>query len=204
MENQSVQPSTPQVPIPQPQSIPPETPLVPPTKKISKTLIIILVLLFLTATGVVGYFVYQNYQPKKQTPQPQSSLLPIATTSPINTPTTTSPVPIPDPTADWKTYKEDSCEKIQSLIRDTAFSVTKSFCEKCGGNWGLGPHRDGCNPPALDFDKVCTDNSQCEGLCLTKKDNEKAIVGKCSQYKIVFGCNIEIVNSKAQPMLCRD
>ena len=58
MEDQPVPPATPQVPTPQPS--PPETPPIPSTKKISKTLIIVLVLLFLFATGAAGYFAYQN------------------------------------------------------------------------------------------------------------------------------------------------
>lgn len=105
MESQLAQPITPKTPVPQPG--PPETPPVPPTKKISKILIIILVLLFLATTGVAGYFAYQNYQFKKQTPQPQPSLLPVATTIPTTRPAI-SPAPTLDPTANWKTYRSDA------------------------------------------------------------------------------------------------
>lgn len=90
MENQPVPPITP----PTPQPSPPENLPVSPIKKISKLLITTLVLLFLATTGAAGYFVYQNYQ-LKQAPQPQPSLLPIATTS---------PAPTPNPTANWETY----------------------------------------------------------------------------------------------------
>ena len=102
MESRPVRPTTPQTPTPQPS--PPEIPSIPPTKNISKPLVVALVLLFLVATGAAGYFVYQNYQPKKQTLQPKSSLSPIATTIPTTSPIPGSPASTPDPTAGWKTY----------------------------------------------------------------------------------------------------
>jgi hypothetical protein len=99
----------------------------------------------------------------------------------------------------------DNCQKIQELTFETAFSVTKSLCENCGGKWGLGIRNEGCNPTASDFGKVCNDNSECEGLCLAvPEDSPKAILGECSQYKFVFGCNREVINGKVQPELCRD
>ncbi len=58
MEDQPVPPSIPQTPTPQPS--PPEIPSVSQTKKISKTLIVVLGLLFLAAIGAAGYFAYQS------------------------------------------------------------------------------------------------------------------------------------------------
>jgi len=97
-----------------------------------------------------------------------------------------------------------NCINIYDLTFEDAFTVDKLFCEQCGGTWGIGPHRDGCNPPTPDAGKTCTDNSQCRGLCLTELDNETAIAGKCSREKFVFGCNREIIGGKTQSILCRD
>lgn len=103
-----------------------------------------------------------------------------------------------------KEINNDDCQKIQELTIETAFSVTKSLCIKCNGTWGPGPHDDGCNPSSTDSGKVCTDNLQCEGLCLAEDNNKNATSGKCSKERFVFGCNIELEDGKAQPMFCRD
>lgn len=106
-------------------------------------------------------------------------------------------------------YKDNSgienCEDVRDLTKGTVFTVSKSHCESCGGKWGYGLHDNGCNPPTSDFGKVCEDHSDCEGLCLAvPEDSPKAVLGECSQYKFVFGCNREVVDGKVQPELCRD
>lgn len=66
-------------------------------KSQNKWLIIVPVLLFLIASGVAGFFVYQNYKLRQQTSQPQPT--PAAKQITESSPTLTV-----DPTADWTIY----------------------------------------------------------------------------------------------------
>jgi hypothetical protein len=69
------------------------TPPVQPQK--TKKPLALMIVIHLIAVAVIGYFIYQNMQLKKQISQPQST--PIASVTPTALPTT-------DPTANWKTY----------------------------------------------------------------------------------------------------
>jgi hypothetical protein len=77
------------------QPTPPTTPPVQPPK--GKKSIVLMIAIHLIAVAVIGYFVYQNMQLKRQITLPQKT--PIASTTPTALPTT-------DPTANWKTYTD--------------------------------------------------------------------------------------------------
>lgn len=81
----------------QPSVLPPTPPATPPiqTPKDKKSLLLMIVI-HLIAVAVLGYFVYQNMQLKKQIAQPQP-----APTAFI----TSTALPTTDPTANWKTYQ---------------------------------------------------------------------------------------------------
>jgi hypothetical protein len=89
---EEVSPPTTQVQQAPPTEKPPEAkPIMPPKPK--TPLLVILIVLILALIGATGYLAYQNYQLKQQVSQLQ---------------TTPSPTPSPDPTANWKTYKDEA------------------------------------------------------------------------------------------------
>lgn len=111
MENQSV--------APQIQASPLETPPAIPKEKSNKWLIITLALLFLIASGVAGYFAYQNIQLKNNlvpnvepSTTPTSGVnLPEATPTPLpevtKQPEIPSPIPTLDATTNWQPYTNE-------------------------------------------------------------------------------------------------
>lgn len=73
-----------------------------------------------------------------------------------------------------------------------ASPATASRCQERGGEWkAMG--RAGveqCVLPTADGGKACTDNAQCEGVCLAPEgatDGSRA-TGTCSANNDVFGC----------------
>ncbi|MFH0999406.1 MAG: hypothetical protein V1783_01075, partial [Bacteroidota bacterium] len=130
MENQAAQPSIP--PTFTPQSSPPETPPILPKKSIIKPLIIALVLLFLAATGVAGYFAYQSLNSVEQ-------IIP----SPTNTSTENLAPPSPQPTimesptslisVDDKIIETYANKKLSNDISPHG-SITVSMILKCSYN----------------------------------------------------------------------
>ena len=93
-------------------------------------------------------------------------------------------------------------------------------CLRQGGRWEvLGFSGPGCNLPTSDNGKPCSDNRECEGLCLADKaeimaDNGQGILvpdayliekmnakgvelqGVCSGWQSTFGCQVVVENGK--------
>lgn len=64
----------------------------------------------------------------------------------------------------------------------------------------------GCVIEYADAGKTCRDHSDCQGSCysVSGADFNAPATGQCSVDNSPFGCRQEIVNGKAQSMLCVD
>lgn len=87
------------------------------------------------------------------------------------------------------------------------------------GSWrriGLAHYKE-CNLPTSDSDKICIDESDCEGNCIIDismqeyeklkkelKDKPIKASGKCSKYQKIVGCNAILKNGEIKEMLCID
>jgi len=106
--------------IPRPETQPTPLGAVQPATQISETpkqkswQVIGLTVLVLLLLGTTGYFVYQNYQLKKQAGKTQPSSSPTAAiptpTASVLSPTVVSPAPTTDPTTEWQTYTNKKYE----------------------------------------------------------------------------------------------
>jgi hypothetical protein len=79
----------------------------------------------------------------------------------------------------------------------------KEDCLKIGGNWaqvGIPGGGFSCDLKANDFNKVCTDNSQCEGECLVEKSEKpgKKSIGLCSKYLSNYSCYKYLINGRVK------
>lgn len=103
------------------------------------------------------------------------------------------------------TTTEINCaEKVRyflSKVPECFESVEKGieWCNECLARNGIptlsydiGPF---CNLRTSDAGKICTDSSQCEGICLAENENSKS--GKCSETESVLGCVFEMTNGKS-------
>jgi hypothetical protein len=93
----------------------------------------------------------------------------------------------------------------------------QAACEAQGGKWGrigLAP-REECNLPTTDAGKVCSDSSECEGMCvanLSREDYDRVTKnrvvidakGKCTPWRIVVGCLAIVTDGKVNGILCID
>lgn len=79
----------------------------------------------------------------------------------------------------------------------------KEKCEKENGVWMTGGLRTEffCNHKMSDFGVSCADSGECEGTCLANELNPE--LGSCSAFKVMFGCNKELINREVQ-IICRD
>jgi len=86
----------------------------------------------------------------------------------------------------------------------TTVPINKQDCEARGGEWGrFGMAQiEQCNLPTSDGGKTCTDRSQCEGFCVAEETN--ATVGKCTAWKLTFGCINIVENGHVTTGLCAD
>lgn len=57
-----------------------------------------------------------------------------------------------------------------------------------------------------DAGKVCTTGSQCQGDCLTDREETQStpVQGRCAPTSERFGCRTKVENGVAQPTLCID
>jgi hypothetical protein len=103
----------------------------------------------------------------------------------------------------------DPCGKKERL------PATKEECLKKGGIWKkLGPDPfETCNIKATDRGTICTDNSECEGLCqanITRGQLREGMKGKiykgkgsCSVWRVELGC-MGVVEEGKIKVLCID
>lgn len=82
-------------------------------------------------------------------------------------------------------------------------------CEKLGGSWGrFGLMKiDQCNLPTTDADKVCSDSSECEGVCFTDAPVPKGTKtnGQCFHKTITLGTCLNLIHDGiAQGQVCED
>ena len=78
-------------------------------------------------------------------------------------------------------------------------------CESQGGYWfeAIGPAF--CNMPTQDFGKICNDDSDCQGGCIVSGNvGDTSVIGECSQYRVVLGCNPVIEEGTITTILCQD
>lgn len=89
--------------------------------------------------------------------------------------------------------------------------VTQEYYQSCVVKGGtlqrqgmLGCY--GCVIEYADAGKTCRDHSDCQGSCYSVNgtDFNAPAMGQCSANNSPFGCRQEIVNGKAQSMLCVD
>lgn len=84
---------------------------------------------------------------------------------------------------------------------------TEATCAARGGTWtqlGRAPVKQ-CLLRTTDAGKACTDNRQCEGLCLAAEGTPDgpATGGTCSVDTNVFGCRTRLQDGRAST-LCVD
>jgi hypothetical protein len=82
-------------------------------------------------------------------------------------------------------------------------------CEEVGGIWGRYGllEVDQCNLPTNDANKICTDSSECEGVCFTEESAPKdtKISGICYGWTITLGTCLNLIkNGIAQGQICED
>jgi len=112
-------------------------------------------------------------------------------------------------------FKEMQINPATQTITATP-EMNQALCESMGGRWGqigLSPKEE-CNLPTKDADKLCSDSSQCESMCIAELSEEEmnrvfregAVIktdGKCAAWKIVVGC-IPIVKNGIVQIICID
>ena len=84
----------------------------------------------------------------------------------------------------------------RGTIVDAATERAKADCLASGGDWGShgGFVREvGCEPIMRDAGRVCSDESDCQGLCVFEREEpisptEKRVYGRCSRFRYVMGC----------------
>lgn len=86
---------------------------------------------------------------------------------------------------------------------------TKAACEAAGGTWarfGLLA-TELCNLPTSDAGQPCTDNSDCQSVCVAPEGAKPGdrVTGKCYARSITLGtCLSYVVDGVAQAVLCED
>ena len=77
-------------------------------------------------------------------------------------------------------------------------------CKKVSGSWTrLGVSSSyTCDLKSNDVNKICTDNTQCEGSCLLRSWNETTHepIGSCSEYLINYGCYSYLENNNVRSL----
>ncbi len=129
--------------------------------------------------------------------------------APNQTPTQVAPSPT--------TIRAVATPSVRPTKRAVTFPQEQAACEAMGGKWGrigIGA-RAQCNLPASDANQVCSDSSECEGLCLANLTNEERdrmmrtrttleTKGKCAPWLITVGCIAVVENGQVKNILCID
>ena len=79
-----------------------------------------------------------------------------------------------------------------------SFDKGVEWCNECVDKNGIprwSPTGPFCALKTSDGGKICTDSSQCEGICLAENENSK--FGKCSDIDAGIGCVFEMHSGKA-------
>jgi len=116
----------------------------------------------------------------------------------------------------WVKHGHPNFDKpITSCSGKSSLPKNQEDCLKIGGLWSkLGPDPiETCNVKALDRGNLCTDSSQCEGLCLAELSAEEMKqgmsgkqfkkTGNCSVWRVTLGCR-GIVTQGVVSILCID
>jgi hypothetical protein len=83
----------------------------------------------------------------------------------------------------------------------------KEKCVNAGGTWhSFWITGDNCNFLTKDNGTQCRDGSECEGECIrdeTVQWNESTnITGRCSAWRVVYGCHRLVENGTASHYFC--
>jgi hypothetical protein len=84
---------------------------------------------------------------------------------------------------------------------------SKEQCTHVGGTWkvyGESPEPR-CIVPTTDAGKICTDHSQCQGLCIGPENAVPGTrtSGRCRDtYSVIAACLVRVSDGKAEPKLC--
>ena len=87
---------------------------------------------------------------------------------------------------------------------------THDECVALGGTWdrlSTESFNSQCAVPTTDGGTICTDHSQCQGLCVAEIDVEAGtrISGQCrSSYNTTGRCDIRVANGRAESKVCID
>ncbi len=81
---------------------------------------------------------------------------------------------------------------------------TVEDCTAMSGTWGkIGTRSyEQCNIHTTDAGKRCSDSDDCQGMCVN--NDPLSVQGKCSDLRIVVGCQSFVENGKTQPQKCID
>ncbi len=76
-------------------------------------------------------------------------------------------------------------------------SAAQTDCERSGGRWALTPGKAGyaCFRNLSDAGKLCSAETDCQGLCLARSRT-------CSPIEPFFGCHEVLSSSGVQQTLC--
>ncbi len=92
---------------------------------------------------------------------------------------------------------------ILPTIKTEQNKLDRQECEVQKGKWITGPFGEGpfCNEFYADEGTLCTNGQSClSGICLS---DDGKIPGKCSKFKVVYGCNYFVKKERAQ-YICID
>ena len=98
--------------------------------------------------------------------------------------------------------------KLDQLRANASAKIDQQKCKAQGGTvrsvgmMGM----PSCVIPYADANKICSDSSECQGICTTEATTAgTAVTGKCSVNSAsVFGCYSKVKDGKAEPGLCVD
>lgn len=133
------------------------------------------------------------------TPEPTPTSTPRLTSTATSTPTAT-PTVTPTPALTTAIDCAETVEYFLSKVPSHFESVEEgiAWCQECLRNNGIprlspdiGPF---CNALTSDAGTVCTDSSQCEGICIA--EDEDAEAGRCTEIERVLGCVLEMTDGK--------